>query len=81
MPRTIALVAEQRRTRRAELSFREPHKVTIMDGVPTMYLYMLSHPDFGNYDLSSLRTAVVGGQAMPPAKAVEWLERVGTPIL
>ena len=57
------------------------HKVTIMDGVPTMYLYMLSHPDFGNYDLSSLRTSVVGGQAMPPAKAVEWLERVGTPIL
>jgi long-chain acyl-CoA synthetase len=57
------------------------HKVTIMDGVPTMYLYMLSHPDFGDYDLSSLRTAVVGGQAMPPAKVVEWLERVGTPIL
>ena len=57
------------------------HKVTIMDGVPTMYLYMLSDPEFGNYDLSSLRTAVVGGQAMPPAKATEWLERVGTPIL
>jgi long-chain acyl-CoA synthetase len=57
------------------------HKVTIMDGVPTMYLYMLSYPDFGKYDLSSLRTAVVGGQAMPPAKATEWLERVGTPIL
>jgi long-chain acyl-CoA synthetase len=52
-----------------------------MDGVPTMYLYMLSYPDFGKYDLSSLRTAVVGGQAMPPAKATEWLERVGTPIL
>jgi long-chain acyl-CoA synthetase len=57
------------------------HKVTIMDGVPTMYLYMLSYPDFGKYDLSSLRTAVVGGQAMPAAKATEWLERVGTPIL
>ena len=57
------------------------HKVTIMDGVPTMYLYMLSYPDFGKYDLSSLRTAVVGGQAMPPAKATEWLERVGTPVL
>jgi len=57
------------------------HKVTIMDGVPTMYLYMLSHPDFGQYDLSSLRAAVVGGQAMPPAKATEWLDRVGTPIL
>ncbi len=57
------------------------HKVTIMDGVPTMYLYMLSYPDFAKYDLSSLRTAVVGGQAMPPAKAVEWHERVGTPVL
>ena len=57
------------------------HKVTIMDGVPTMYLYMLSYPDFAKYDLSSLRTAVVGGQAMPPAKATEWQERVGTPIL
>jgi long-chain acyl-CoA synthetase len=57
------------------------HKVTIIDGVPTMYLYMLAHPDFGNFDLSSLRASVVGGQAMPPAKATEWLERVGTPIL
>jgi long-chain acyl-CoA synthetase len=57
------------------------HKVTIMDGVPTMYLYMLSYPDFAKYDLSSLRVAVVGGQAMPPAKATEWLQRVGRPIL
>jgi long-chain acyl-CoA synthetase len=57
------------------------HKVTIMDGVPTMYLYMLSYPDFGKYDLSSLRVAVVGGQAMPAAKSTEWLERTGTEIL
>ena len=59
----------------------QSYKVTIMDGVPTMYLYMLSYPDLGKYDLSSLRVSVVGGQAMPPAKATEWLERVGTPIL
>jgi long-chain acyl-CoA synthetase len=64
-----ALVAIQRR------------KVSIIDGVPTMYLYMLAHPDFGKYDLSSLRVSVVGGQAMPPAKATEWLKRVDTPIL
>jgi long-chain acyl-CoA synthetase len=59
----------------------ERHKVTIMDGVPTMYLYMLAHPDFDRHDLSSLRTAVVGGQAMPPAKSTEWLKRTGAPIL
>jgi long-chain acyl-CoA synthetase len=57
------------------------HKVTILDGVPTMYLYMLAHPDFARYDLSTLRVAVVGGQAMPPAKSTEWLERTGAPIL
>jgi long-chain acyl-CoA synthetase len=59
----------------------ERHKVSIMDGVPTMYLYMLAHPDFGKYDLSSLRVAVVGGQAMPTAKSAEWLERTGAPVL
>jgi long-chain acyl-CoA synthetase len=57
------------------------YKVTIIDGVPTMYLYMLAHPDFGRYDLSSLRVAVVGGQAMPTAKSAEWLERTGAPVL
>lgn len=57
------------------------HKVSIIDGVPTMYLYMLAHPDFDKYDLSSLRVAVVGGQAMPVAKSIEWLERSGAPIL
>ena len=63
------------------LELIQRHKVTIIDGVPTMYLYMLAHPDFEKYDLSSLRVSVVGGQAMPPAKATEWLKRVGTPIL
>ncbi|MGA7489297.1 MAG: AMP-binding protein [Xanthobacteraceae bacterium] len=57
------------------------HRVSIMDGVPTMYLYMLAHPDFEKYDLSSLRVAVVGGQAMPAAKSTEWLERTGSPML
>ena len=37
------------------------HRATIMDGVPTMYLYMLSYPDFAKYDLSSLRTGVMAG--------------------
>jgi len=57
------------------------HKVTIIDGVPTMFLYMLAHPDFDKYDLSSLRATVVGGQAMPPAKSKDWFERTGTEVL
>lgn len=57
------------------------HKVSIIDGVPTMYLYMLAHPDFDTSDLSSLRVAVVGGQSMPAVKSVEWEKRSGAPIL
>ena len=63
------------------LESMQRHKVTIIDGVPTMYLYMLAHPDFDKYDLSSLRVAVVGGQAMPPAKSTEWHKRTGTQVL
>jgi long-chain acyl-CoA synthetase len=63
------------------LEAMQRHKVTIIDGVPTMYLYMLAHPDFGKYDLSSLRVAVVGGQAMPAVKSTEWFERTGTEVL
>jgi len=63
------------------LEAMQRHKVSIIDGVPTMYFYMLAHPDFDKYDLSSLRAAVVGGQSMPPAKSTEWCKRTGTELL
>jgi long-chain acyl-CoA synthetase len=66
---------------RRALESIERHKVSIIDGVPTMYLYMLAHPDFEKFDLSSLRVAVVGGQSMPAAKSLEWQKRSGAPIL
>ncbi|MBV9717479.1 MAG: long-chain fatty acid--CoA ligase [Solirubrobacterales bacterium] len=40
-------------------------RVTLFEGVPTMYHAMLHHPDREQYDLSSLRTCVSGGAAMP----------------
>jgi long-chain acyl-CoA synthetase len=40
-------------------------KVTIFQGVPTMYTAMLNHPDKDQYDLSSLRLCISGGSAMP----------------
>jgi long-chain acyl-CoA synthetase len=59
----------------------QTHKATIIDGVPTMYFYMLAHPEFAKFDLSSLTRAVVGGQTMPVAKSEEWTAMVGCPIL
>jgi long-chain acyl-CoA synthetase len=40
-------------------------KVTLFEGVPTMYAAMLHHPDRENADLSSLRLCVSGGSALP----------------
>jgi long-chain acyl-CoA synthetase len=44
------------------------HRATLLEGVPTMYMYLLNFPDLGKYDLSSLTRATVGGQTMPEAK-------------
>src|SRR5207245_429722 len=35
--------------------------------VPTMVNMLMNHPEFGSYDLSSLRTCVYGGSPMPEA--------------
>ena len=56
------------------------HRATLMDGVPTAYYYLLAHPDFAAYDLSSLTRCWVGGQTLPAAKAMEFEERTGCPI-
>ena len=40
-------------------------KVTLFDGVPTMYHAMLNLPQREQYDVSCLRTCVSGGSAMP----------------
>ena len=51
-----------------------------MDGVPTAYYYLLAHPDFDAYDLSSLTRCWVGGQTLPAAKSLEFTARTGCPI-
>jgi long-chain acyl-CoA synthetase len=40
-------------------------QVTVFEGVPTMYAGMLNAPDASSYDVSSLRTCISGGSAMP----------------
>jgi len=40
-------------------------EVTVFEGVPTMYAAMLGVPDRDTYDVSTLRTCVSGGAALP----------------
>jgi long-chain acyl-CoA synthetase len=40
-------------------------RVTIFEGVPTMYVALLNHPQRGDHDAGSLRLCVSGGAALP----------------
>ncbi|HDS30864.1 MAG TPA: AMP-binding protein, partial [Firmicutes bacterium] len=43
----------------------EREKCTAINGVPTMFIAELRHPDFGKYDYSSLRTGIMAGAICP----------------
>jgi long-chain acyl-CoA synthetase len=47
------------------LEIVERDRVTVFEGVPTMYNAMLHQPDRERYDVSSLRLCVSGGSALP----------------
>lgn len=55
------------------------HRVSALMAVPTQYLLLAEHPDFEATDLSSVRTAVVGGAPMPPA-LLRRFHRRGVPL-
>ena len=43
----------------------DAERCTAVNGVPTMFVAMLNHPDFDNYDMSSLRTGIMAGALCP----------------
>ena len=50
----------------------EAERCTALHGVPTMFIAELDHPDFGSFDLSSLRTGIMAGSPCP----IEIMKRV-----
>jgi long-chain acyl-CoA synthetase len=63
------------------LSVIERDKVTIFEGVPTMFSAMLHSPDAEKADVSSLRLCVSGGSAMPVEVMRSFEEKFGCIIL
>lgn len=51
---------------RVALGLIEQEKITFMSGVPTMFIGMLSQPDFNSFDIRSLRTITLGSADIPP---------------
>lgn len=53
---------------------------TFTGGVPTMLLAMFQHPDFDQYDFSSVKQVVCGGAPVPVALAEQVHTRIGADI-
>jgi fatty-acyl-CoA synthase len=66
-----------------EASLRELErcKATIAVGVPTMFIDLMNHPNFGKTAVSSLRFALFTGAPMPPKVALQIVERFQCGIL
>ena len=50
---------------KAVLQTVHAERCTALHGVPTMFIAILDHPEFGNYDLSTLRTGIMAGSPCP----------------
>jgi long-chain acyl-CoA synthetase len=57
------------------------HRVTVFEGVPTMYVALLHQPDRADYDTSSLRTCISGGAALPVEVLRGFEDAFGVPVL
>ncbi len=60
---TLTLIPRFDPTKALEVLQRD--KVTVMQGVPTMYVALLQHPEHNSFDTSTLRACVSGGASLP----------------
>jgi long-chain acyl-CoA synthetase len=77
----MTLVSAERFDAGDALALIEAHSATMFEGVPTMYYYMLDHPNLKTTELSTLRRCTVGGQTMPLASILAVEEALGCPLL
>lgn len=59
------------------LQLIEQEKVTVHQGVPTMFLKELEQENFADYDLSSLRTGMTGAAPITPSQMKQIREKMG----
>jgi fatty-acyl-CoA synthase len=65
---------------RKALQIISQERCTTFLAVPTMLLAILQHPDFGSYDLSSLKQVCSGGAPVPVALMEQVKERIGADV-
>src|SRR5204863_1052070 len=74
-------VLTERWTARATLEAIERERLTVLGGIPTQLALMLLDPDFGSFDLSSLRSCQMGGGPASPELVRRVREGFGVPVI
>jgi len=54
----------------------QEERCTGLHGVPTMFIAILDHPDFAQYDLSTLRTGIMAGSPCPAEIMSQVIDRM-----
>jgi long-chain acyl-CoA synthetase len=75
------IVAMQRFDAGAAIELIARERITLFEGVPTMYYQMLALPGTAAADFTNLTRCTVGGQTMPIEKIDEIVRRFGCPLL
>lgn len=73
---TTMVVIEQFDPRKV-LQMVQDERCTALHGVPTMFIGELNHPDFAQFDLSSLRTGIMAGSICPIEVMKKVMEDMG----
>jgi len=55
----------------------QKYKVTVFCGAPTMYAMLLSHPDLGKYNCTSVRFCISGSAPLPPEVQKKFMKVIG----
>jgi benzoate-CoA ligase family protein len=76
-----SVLFEERCTAEVIFSRVARYRPTILITVPTMINQMVSHPDAGRQDLSSLRLATSAGEGLPEELHARWDQVFGVPLL
>lgn len=76
-----AVLFDERCTADVLFSQIRKHRPTILITVPTMINQMVSHPEAGGQDFSSLRLATSAGEGLPEELHERWDQSFGVPLL
>jgi benzoate-CoA ligase family protein len=76
-----SVLFEDRCTADAIFSRIARYRPTVLIAVPTMINQMVSHPDAGHQDFSSIRVATSAGEGLPEELHAKWDRLFGVPLL